>query len=103
MRKVKLPNVPRPCEQCPFRKDCMKAWLGAARMKEILKQDSFVCHKTAYGADKDRRQCAGHMILKGEANAFVRLAKSMEIELKLTGQELVFDTEKDCIEHHRNK
>ncbi len=94
---MKLPNMKAPCKDCPFRKDSPKGWLGGERMKGILNQGAFTCHKT----DKDK-QCAGHMIIKGMSNDFVRLADKMRIDLKLSGGELVFDSESDCIEHHDN-
>jgi len=59
-----------------------------------LKQDSFVCHK------KTDLQCAGHMLMNGENNGFVRLAKGMGLSLKLSGRELVFKSSSACIEHH---
>lgn len=93
---LKLPHISRPCRDCPFRKDTLQGWLGVERMSEILASDSFVCHK------KPDKQCAGHMLIKGNDNAFVRLATGLGIKLDLTGRELVFDTERDCIEHHRN-
>lgn len=91
---MKLPNVKKPCTGCPFRRDSMKGWLGEKRMTEILGIDSFVCHK------KTSLQCAGHMLIKGDDNEFVRLAKSMDIETGLRGRDLVFKTKEDCIAHH---
>lgn len=70
----------------------MKGWLN--RMSEILEADSFVCHKNT------KLQCAGHMLIKGKKNAFVRLAGRLRIDLPLKGRELVFETEQDCIAHH---
>lgn len=90
-----LPNVKRPCEHCPFKKDTLKGWLGADRMSEILDSGSFVCHK------KQHLQCAGHMLIKGNENDFVKLAGRMNISLELSGHELVFDNKQDCIEHHK--
>ena len=89
-----LPNVKKPCKDCPFRKDSMKGWLGKDRMTEILNTDSFVCHK------KTDLQCAGHMLIKGQNNGFVRLANMLGQELKLSGRELVFKSSGACIEHH---
>lgn len=66
-------------------------------MREILKARVFTCHKT----DK-KQQCAGHMLIKGEANDFVAFAQFLGAELKLSGRELIFDTEQDCINHHDN-
>ena len=104
---MKLPNVKSPCKDCPFRKDTKKGWLGEMRITEILNQDSFVCHKTvdylkSIPKEKERLQCAGHMILKGNDNAFVRLAQGMGLDLELKGHELVFDNDKECINHHKN-
>ncbi len=92
-----LPNVKKPCAQCPFRKDTLKGWLGGERMAEILAQGSFVCHK------KQDLQCAGHMLINGDDNGFVRLANRLGIELDLSGRELVFDTRSECESHHENR
>lgn len=94
---MKLPYVKTPCADCPFRKDTMKGWLGKERMQGILKDDGFTCHKTSGAMIK---QCAGHMLIKGDDNAFVALAKRLGITLKLSGREKVFDTQQDCINHH---
>ncbi len=92
---MKLPHVKKPCKDCPFRTDCMKGWLN--RMPEILADDSFVCHKNT------KLQCAGHMLIKRNANAFVRLAGRLRLDLPLKGRELVFKTEAECIAHHEYK
>ena len=91
---MKLPNAKTPCKDCPFRKDTMEGWLGEDRMAEILQSDSFVCHKNT------ALQCAGHMLIKGHENSFVRLAAAMGIDTGISGRELVFDNESDCISHH---
>lgn len=41
------------------------------------------------------------MIIKGDKNDFVALAKTLGIHLRLNGQVLIFDSEDDLIEHHR--
>lgn len=97
----KLPNMNKPCSNCPFRKDTLKGWLGEDRMTEILNQSSFVCHKTLDKGDKNRRQCAGHMLLMEQDNEFVELANRMNIDLGLNGRELIFDTKEECIKHHK--
>jgi Family of unknown function (DUF6283) len=94
-----VPCTKIPCAQCPFRKDTQKGWLGGERMADILEQDSFTCHKTS---DPNRLQCAGHMIIKGNENAFVNLANQLRIDLGLRGQELIFETKQECINHHGN-
>lgn len=84
----------KPCRDCPFRKDCLKGWLGKERMEEILNHDSFVCHK------KNDLQCAGHILINEDDNLFYRLAKKLNIKLELSGSQLVFENKKDCIDHH---
>lgn len=93
MSKETLPNIKKPCRECPFRKDSLEGWLGESRVREIIRQPSFVCHK------KTDHQCAGHMLLV-EHNAFVQVANRLGYELTLTGRELVFDSTEDCIAHH---
>ncbi|MEQ0863859.1 DUF6283 family protein [Pseudomonas aeruginosa] len=93
-RSKRLPHIKAPCRDCPFRKDTLEGWLGEPRMREILAADSFVCHK------KTTMQCAGHMLINANANGFVRLAERLGIQLDLSGRELVFDSQADCIKHH---
>lgn len=93
----KLPHIKKPCLDCPFRKDTIKGWLGEERMTEILRADSFVCHK------KKDMQCAGHMLINGQDNAFVRLAARLRIPLDLTGKEQVFESKAACIAHHKDE
>jgi hypothetical protein len=96
----KLPYMNGPCADCQFRKDSPQGWLGAKRMTGILQSDSFVCHKTTQKKMENRRQCAGHMIIKGDNNHFVRRANRLRIPLYLRGQDLIFEKESDCIKHH---
>lgn len=97
---IKLPYMNAPCSDCPFRKDSLQGWLGKKRMTSILQSHSFVCHKTTNKTDSDRRQCAGHMIIKGDENKFVYLAKRLRIPLDLRGKDLIFESEQECIKHH---
>lgn len=103
---MKLPIMKSPCLNCPFRKDIEKGWLGSDRMTEILESDTFVCHKTT-GKDiedsenKHRKQCAGFMLIQGERSQAVRIAKVLKIDLELKGKELIFESKKDCIKHHK--
>lgn len=92
---MNTPNCKHPCKNCPFRKDTLKGWLGAERMREILKAKSFVCHKN------HSLQCAGHLIIKKEENTFFQFAQSLDIDLGLKGQDLIFSNEEDCINHHK--
>jgi len=94
VESMKIPCMKAPCKDCPFRTDTLKGWLGAERMAGILNDDSFTCHK------KTDMQCAGHMLIKGEENAFVGYAARLGIRLNLSGQELVFDNQSACIAHH---
>lgn len=74
----------------------MKGWLGEQRTAEILAADSFVCHK------RTDMQCAGHMLINGNGNAFVRMASMLNIALDLSGHEQVYASRAACIEHHKN-
>ena len=95
--KTSLPYCKAPCADCPFRKDSLKGWLGAQKMSKILKANTFVCHKNT------EKQCAGHMIIKGDDNTFVQLANRFNDPIPLSGQDLIFDDESACIRHHDRK
>lgn len=92
---MKIPCVKKPCKNCPFRKDAQKGWLGADRVRGLLEERSFLCHKNT------ELQCAGHMIMKKDENSIVATAKSFNMDIGLKGADLVFESENDCIEHHR--
>ncbi len=94
---MKLPRQKKPCANCPFRKDSIKGWLGEERMRSILNNNSFVCHKNT------DLQCAGHILILDNKNAFVKFAGRLNIDLNMQGRELVFDTAEDCIKHHTIK
>lgn len=93
-----IPIKKRPCNDCPFRKDSLPGWLGN-KMEEHVLSDSFVCHKTLSGK---KLQCAGHMLLTKNTNLIVRISLAMELDLGLSGRELVFENVQDCISHHTN-
>ena len=91
---MRLPNVKRPCNECPFKTNALRGWLGKERIIEILNSKSFVCHKNK------ALQCAGHMLLKGDSNHFVELAERLGLDTGLTGRELIFSSDTACIRHH---
>jgi len=41
------------------------------------------------------------MLIKGGDNDFVAMADRFNIDLKLSGKELVFETKQECIDHHK--
>lgn len=115
----------KPCSGCPFRKDCLKGWLGKARaeelVEEIIEGDGFFsCHKTVtYDGEWDEEVeapleecnqfCAGALILAqkvGEnANRNIRLALRLGLFTmeEMRGGELIFDTSEEFINHHSNE
>lgn len=100
-KPVKAPYMRKPCAECPYRKDSMKGWLGKYRADELVNDtDSFTCHKTKDSDKQGLKQCAGHMLLLGNENAFVRILKAQGEKVNLKGRTLVFDNKQDFIDHH---
>lgn len=95
--------MPKPCKNCPFRKTTLQNWLHKETVKDIVETDSFVCHETI---DNDRKQCAGHMLLMGNNNVFIRLLRAMQmtdtIDNLMQHRHLIFDSIQDFAEHHSN-
>ena len=73
----------------------MEGWLGN-RIEELVESKSFVCHKN------NNLQCAGHMILNQDNNEYHKFATITGVDLGLNGQELIFDSKQECINHHKN-
>ena len=92
----KIPCTKKPCKDCPFRKDSLKGWLGAKRAKEVSEADSFVCHKNK------ELQCSGGMLLNKENNSFYRLMEFTKKTHILSGEEQIFESREEMIEHHSN-
>lgn len=83
--------------KCPFRKDCLKGWLGKERATEIIQSLSFTCHK-----EDKAKQCAGHILVSG-FNKFKVLAEIFGIVLTINNADKVFKTEQDFINHHNKQ
>ena len=114
-------NLTAPCDNCPFRTDCPKGWLGAPRAHGIasgLFQDkTFACHKTTdleddesieFHSNPDEQHCAGALIFlekQGFAHQLMWIAERLGFydaaKLKMTSP--VFKTSADFIRHHTGK
>lgn len=85
----------KPCKKCPFLRENVSSYsFPKARKKEILDSDSFICHETL---NKEKKQCSGHMIIKGSDNIFMQTSRIFNIELKLKNRDNVC-TEKEFME-----
>lgn len=103
------------CNDCPFRKDSPKGWLGEKRIKEIIDEtvlgDSyFTCHKTLDKPMAEQRMCAGKLVLEGRVNAYGNRSTRFGMMANMVprqystyqGADLVFNTVEECIEHHKD-
>lgn len=108
-----MESLKKVCNQCPFRKDAPKGWLGAKRITDIVTETIegdkyFVCHKTLDLPSSDQKLCAGKLILEGRENPYGNSSTRVGMALGLipkdysdiAGGELVFETKKECIDHH---
>lgn len=119
-------NLKRPCNNCPFRTDTLKGWLGAARAQDIIdsitRQDqTFACHKTTTSTDDDdenegertggrivdadAEHCAGALILLEKLerpNQMMRIAERLRYydRTKLDMEAPVFDSARAFVKHH---
>lgn len=116
-------DLVRPCPNCPFRRDCLKEWLGEARATEIadsvLDEDrTFACHETTqfsdddgeYAPHEDEQHCVGAIMLveqTGAANAMIQIAERLGLlhfgrfAANIASQ--VFATREDFIAHHASR
>lgn len=113
-------DLSKPCPDCPFRRDCLRGWLGAPRAEEIADAllgrpgKSFACHQTTqfdeegeHRQHEAEQQCVGAMILvekTGAANQMLQVAERLGVRdpgrISEASRPLVFDTRAEFIEHH---
>lgn len=117
-------DLVRPCPQCPFRKDCLKGWLGETRAREIADSlldgspgVTFACHETTrfvdgdegeeYAPLGDEQHCVGAMILidREEApNQMLQIAERLGLRdadrIDPAADDLIFDSGEEFISHH---
>lgn len=110
------PFILKPCDNCPFRKDCVDGWLTEGRAKEIInsiavKKEAFVCHKTYSNKNSKKvitqksKGCAGAAMLLLKNNT-LNTPLQIAIKLNLTapeqfsGTNMVFDTYEEFISRH---
>jgi len=113
-------EMKKPCNNCPFRTDSLKGWLGSARAKEISfsiihQQGTFPCHKTVdYDREdeegsgvvtQDSQHCAGAMIMlehMKKPNQMMRIAERLGFYdyRKLDMKSPVFKNDKQFIKYH---
>lgn len=106
-------DLVRPCDNCPFRVDCLEGWLGEERAEEIIdaitaKQATFACHKTTEAGGKrggQEQHCAGAMIMLEKLEQPNQMMRIMERlggydRTKLDMDAPVFDDPEEFIAHH---
>ena len=110
-------NMSKPCNDCPFRQDSTKGWLGAYSPEEVISVISndqpFYCHvdvQNRHGYEKDDwqewaenhgEQCAGAMIFANNICKLSRDPMKMAAQQKLgRDKDTVFSTPQQFIEHH---
>ncbi len=111
-------DMVRPCENCPFRTDCLEGWLN--RAPEIARgivdqQGTFACHETTEFDDEgehdqspDEQHCAGALILLekiGKPNQMMRISERLGLydHRKLDMQAPVFGSVREFVKHHGKK
>lgn len=59
-------NLKAPCNECPFRKNAPKGWLGGLSAKEtsdlVLGEANFACHKTRHKKLDEMSRCKGSQL-----------------------------------------
>lgn len=113
-------DLKQPCADCPFRKDCIRGWLGQVRAEEITDAllaapgKTFACHKTTSFSEEgeheqhsDEQHCAGALLLVeavGFPNQMLQLAERLGARdpqrLDADAARLVFEDRESFIAHH---
>ena len=59
-------NLTKPCNECPFRKDSLKGWLGGETAQStfdmVKSETDFACHKTRSKKPTEMSRCRGFLL-----------------------------------------
>lgn len=105
-KRVYPPPPPKPCNDCPWRRDSMRGWLGPFSPEKWLEsahgETPVACHQTipeGGGWGPRTLQC------RGLASFRCHVAKSPRNKSIVTGPKdpTVFATNEEFVEHHRGE
>lgn len=64
-------NLKKPCNECPFRKNSIKGWLGGETAQSTFDMVShevdFACHKTRHKEVEEMSRCRGFLLFTKKA------------------------------------
>lgn len=90
----KRTHCSEPCPSCPYRTDADKK---AYTREEIAFENSQV----SMGCRREQNaECAGHMLMNGNKNFYVRILQRIEPDYELSGRELIFKDAKSLLAHY---
>lgn len=97
----------QPCNECPFRRNSAKGWLGGFTVEETLcaarSEDAFDCHLTR--GTEEVKSCAGRLLFAVKTCKSFRNKEleSARLELKEQNKDLSNILGFDFAEHHNIK
>lgn len=96
--------MPKPCGECPFRKNAPRGWLGPWNPTSILQQAfsefGLACHMTADNPDAIS-MCAGSIICANKSAKKYRNTKLAQLQQGLGEDDNVL-TAFEFIKHHKS-
>lgn len=106
------PPTPNPCDECPWRRDALRGWLGPLSAEEWVEvahgELPIACHKTIKHADENgegdwsdpgMRQCAGAAIYRSNV---CKSPRDPAVSTLPADREKVFGWRTEFVEHHRS-
>jgi hypothetical protein len=101
------PPVPKPCNDCPWRRVAMRGWLGPHSAAEWLRiahgEQPIACHQTIRREDWEAeglRQCAGAAIFRKNVAKLPRWDQDAARQFK-PDTETVFASDAEFEEYHK--
>ena len=110
-KEVTYFDIRKPCNDCPFRRQAMRGWLGPYGPDEVLdliRYEPFPCHQTIHGDDvpfddEALRGCAGAAIYLNNTCEMSRCGDTLQHQRDLKSSEHsedVFNRPDEFVQHH---
>ncbi len=74
-------NLKKPCNECPFKKDSLKGWLGGetpeSTMEFMFHEADFACHNTRHKKLEEMSRCRGFLLFTRKAGKLPKYNKEL--------------------------
>jgi hypothetical protein len=84
-------NLNEPCNECPFRKNSARGWLGGITVQETYSavmhhEENFACHLTRHKKEQQMSRCRGSLLFMKKGGKLPRYNRQLAEAIDKVGK-----------------